>query len=349
MAIEERFVAPEAQPEEKVIGSNVFRPRSLEAFVGQPELKKRLSIFLQAASQRGDPLDHVLLSGPAGLGKTTLAHIVAREMHATLHVTSGPAIQRSGDLASVLSNLQERDVLFIDEIHRISRAAEEVLYTAMEDFVLDILMGKGPSARSLRLPLPAFTLVGATTRSGLLTNPLRDRFGITANLEFYGEDDLFDIVIRAGAALEMDIDGDGAREIARRARGTPRVALRVLKNVRDVAQVQSGGLVNQELARQALELLQVDRLGLDALDRKLMEMLVHRYRNFPVGLDTLAVTLGEQPDTVAEVIEPYLIKIGFLARTPRGRVATPQAFEYFGVRPPVSSDAGQAFLFESGE
>ncbi|MBI4872369.1 MAG: Holliday junction branch migration DNA helicase RuvB [Candidatus Riflebacteria bacterium] len=331
MAIEERLVSPQPKPEEQAAGASVLRPRTLEEFVGQEDLKRRLQIFLDAARQRGDPLDHVLLSGPAGLGKTTLAHIMANEMTATLHVTSGPAIQRSGDLASILSNLQRKDVLFIDEIHRISRPAEETLYTAMEDFRLDIVMGKGPAARTLRLPLPPFTLIGATTRTGLLTNPLRDRFGITANLEFYSDDDLVHIISRGGKLLGVVLDGAGTREIARRSRGTPRVALRVLKNVRDVAQVRSHGVVTRSVAREALDLLQIDEQGLDPIDRRLMDLLVNRYRDFPVGIDTLAVTLGEQPDTIAEVIEPYLIKIGYLARTPRGRVATPQAFTYFGV------------------
>ncbi len=343
MAIEEnkpRLVAPEPQAGDQAVGAGLLRPRTLAEFVGQDELKRRLRIFLDAALQRGDPLDHVLLSGPAGLGKTTLAHIVAKEMGATLHITSGPAIQRSGDLASIVSNIQKRDVLFIDEIHRISRPAEEVLYTAMEDFRLDIVMGKGPAARTLRLPLPPFTLIGATTRTGLLTNPLRDRFGITANLEFYSEDELVHIVARGGDLLGLKLDAEGTREIARRSRGTPRVALRVLRNVRDVAQVRNQGLVTRQVAREALDLLQIDELGLDPMDRRMMELLVFRYREFPVGLETLAVTLGEQPDTIAEVIEPFLIKVGFLARTPRGRVATPQAFVHFGVPPAAASAAG---------
>ncbi|MBI3890003.1 MAG: Holliday junction branch migration DNA helicase RuvB [Candidatus Wallbacteria bacterium] len=345
MVIDERIVSPEPQPvDQAASGAPGLRPKSLDEFIGQEDLKKRLRIFLEAARQRGEALDHVLLAGPAGLGKTTLAHIVAREMGANLHVTSGPAIQRSGDLASVLSNLQKNDVLFLDEIHRISRPAEEVLYTAMEDFHLDIVMGKGPAARTLRLPLPPFTLIGATTRSGLLTTPLRDRFGITANLEFYGDDDLLKIVRRGASLLGVELDPEGANEIARRSRGTPRVALRVLKNVRDVAQVRSHGLVNRRVAREALELLQIDELGLDPIDRRLMDMLVNRYRDFPVGLDTLAVTLGEQPDTISEVIEPFLIKIGFLVRTPRGRVATPQGLAHFGAPPRKATDE-QGHLF----
>ncbi|MBI2945750.1 MAG: Holliday junction branch migration DNA helicase RuvB [Candidatus Wallbacteria bacterium] len=330
MAIEERLVSPEPQPVDTLPGAPGLRPKSLDEFIGQEDLKRRLRMHLTAARQRGDALDHVLLAGPAGLGKTTLAHIVAREMGANFHVTSGPAIQRSGDLASVLSNLQKNDVLFLDEIHRISRPAEEVLYTAMEDFHLDIMMGKGPAARTLRLPLPPFTLIGATTRSGLLTPPLRDRFGISANLAFYSDDDLLLIVRRGAALLGLELDGDGAAEIARRTRGTPRVALRVLKNVRDVAQVRSHGIVNRQVAREALELLQIDDLGLDPIDRRLMDLLVNRYHQYPVGVETLAVSLGEQPDTISEVIEPFLIKIGLLVRTPRGRQATPEGMKRFG-------------------
>ena len=299
-----------------------LRPRRLAEFVGQTELKEHLQIVIEAARRRGQAVDHLLFAGPPGLGKTTLAGIAAAEMGVTLHVTSGPALERAGDLAAILTKLEPRDVLFVDEIHRLSRAVEEILYPAMEDFQLDIVVGKGPAASSIRLTLPPFTLVGATTRTGLLTTPLRDRFGMTYRLDYYGPDDLARIVHRSARILGVEIEPQAAEEIARRARGTPRVANRILRRVRDVAEVRYDGAVTLAVAREALDLLEVDGEGLERIDRELLRAIVHKFDGGPVGLSTLAVSLGEEPDTIEDVYEPYLLQLGLIQRTPRGRVVT---------------------------
>jgi Holliday junction DNA helicase RuvB len=312
-----------------------LRPRRLEEFVGQPRLKEHLEIVLGAARQRGQAADHLLFAGPPGTGKTSLAGIVAAEMQVGLRVTSGPAIERAGDLAAILTNLEDGDVLFVDEIHRLARVVEEVLYPAMEDFQLDIVIGKGPSARSIRLDVPRFTLVGATTRTGLITGPLRDRFGFVARLDYYEPEDLEMILARAARILGVPLEGDGAREIARRARGTPRIANRLLKRVRDFAQVRSDGVVDGQTARDALALFEVDALGLDKVDRSILKALCVGFGGQPVGLGTLAVAVGEEPDTVEDVYEPFLLKQGLIMRTPRGRVATARAFAHLDVAAPA--------------
>ncbi|HEY7438436.1 MAG TPA: Holliday junction branch migration DNA helicase RuvB [Acidimicrobiia bacterium] len=312
-----------------------LRPRRLDEFVGQPRLKEHLEIVLGAARQRGQAADHLLFAGPPGTGKTSLAGIVAAEMQVGLRVTSGPAIERAGDLAAILTNLDDGDVLFVDEIHRLARVVEEVLYPAMEDFQLDIVIGKGPSARSIRLDVPRFTLVGATTRTGLITGPLRDRFGFVARLDYYEPEDLEMILARAARILGVPLEGDGAREIARRARGTPRIANRLLKRVRDFAQVRSDGVVDGETARDALALFEVDALGLDKVDRSILRALCVGFGGQPVGLGTLAVAVGEEPDTVEDVYEPFLLKQGLIMRTPRGRVATARAFAHLDVAAPA--------------
>jgi holliday junction DNA helicase RuvB len=316
-----------------------LRPRKLAEFVGQPEVREHLDIVLTAARGRSQPADHVLLAGPPGLGKTTLAGIVAAEMGAGLRVTSGPALVRAGDLAAILTDLAEGDVLFIDEIHRLGRAVEEILYPAMEDFQLDIVLGKGPAARSLRLDLPPFTLVGATTRTGLITGPLRDRFGFVARLDFYDSPDLESIVRRAARILGVDIDSDGCREIARRSRGTPRIANRLLKRIRDYAQVKGDGVVDAATATAGLALFGVDEAGLDKVDRAILGALCQRFGGGPVGLSTLAVSVGEEPETVEDVYEPYLLQLGLLMRTPKGRVATAGAWAHLGVEPPEGGAA----------
>ncbi|MBK9693824.1 MAG: Holliday junction branch migration DNA helicase RuvB [Elusimicrobia bacterium] len=318
-----RPVGPELLGGEEPVDT-ALRPKRLADFVGQDKLKKNLSVFIQAARQRNEPLDHCLFSAPPGLGKTTLAHIIAQEMGVGLRQTSGPVLERVGDLAAILTGLKEGDVFFIDEIHRLNHAVEEALYPAMEDFALDIIIGQGPSAKTIKLPLPRFTLVGATTRAGLLTGPLRDRFGIVAHLDFYDEADLGVIVERSSALLNAPIDGEAAREIAHRARGTPRVANRLLRRVRDFATVETGGRIVPAVARQALDALEVDRVGLDAIDRKILSTLITKFAGGPVGADTLSVAVSEQRDTLEDVYEPFLIKAGFLLRTPRGRVATPR-------------------------
>ncbi|HND63505.1 MAG TPA: Holliday junction branch migration DNA helicase RuvB [Elusimicrobiota bacterium] len=328
-----RPVAPAAQDGEPPLDA-ALRPKKLDDFVGQDKLKRNLSVFIGAAKKRKEALDHCLFSAPPGLGKTTLAHIIAEELGVGLRQTSGPVLERVGDLAAILTSLKDGDVFFVDEIHRLNHSVEEALYPAMEDFCLDIIIGQGPSAKTIKLPLPRFTLVGATTRAGLLTGPLRDRFGIVATLDFYEESDLAVIVQRSSRLLNAAIDPEAAGEIAHRARGTPRVANRLLRRVRDFADLESGGRIVPAVARQALDALEVDREGLDAVDRKILHALLTKFGGGPVGVDTLAVAVSEQRDTVEDVYEPYLIKAGFLARTPRGRVATPRAWAHLGLPAP---------------
>ena len=336
----EELLSPDRDPEnDEVVVEVGLRPRSLEEFVGQAELKGHLRVMLEAARRRGQAADHFLFAGPPGLGKTTLAHIVATEMQAELHVTSGPALERAGDLAAILTKLEPGDVLFIDEIHRLARAVEEVLYPAMEDFELDIVLGKGPAARSIRLELPRFTLVGATTRTGLITGPLRDRFGLTARLDYYEADDLTDIVTRAAGILEVDLDDDGASEIARRRRGTPRIGNRLLRQVRDFAQVERSGVVDGTVARDGLAFFGVDSLGLDKPSREILVALCRRFDGGPVGLKTLSIAVSEPEDTVEDVYEPFLIQQGLLLRTPKGRVATATAYAHLGVEAPPAPES----------
>lgn len=308
-----------------------LRPRRLSEYIGQDQVKQNLSIFIQAAVSRGESLDHVLLYGPPGLGKTTMAGIIANELGVSFRVTSGPAVERPGDLAAILTNLGEKDVLFIDEIHRLPRGVEEILYTAMEDYALDIIIGKGPSARSIRLDLPRFTLVGATTRAGALTSPLRDRFGVICRMEYYEKEHLMCIVKRAAEILNIAIDDRGAQEIARRSRGTPRVANRLLKRVRDYAQVIGDGVITDTIADQALAMLEVDKCGLDKTDRRLLDAIITKFNGGPVGLDTLAAAISEETETIEDVYEPFLLQLGLLNRTPRGRIATAAAYRHMGI------------------
>lgn len=328
----DRIVSASRQAEDDQQLEYGLRPQSFEEYIGQDKIKEKFAIYIRAARERGEPLDHVLLYGPPGLGKTTLAHIIAREMGVNIRTTSGPAIERPGDLAAILTNLSRGDVLFIDEIHRLSRIVEELLYPAMEDFALDIIIGKGPGARSLRLELPPFTLVGATVRAGMLTSPLRDRFGVVDRLEFYSMEELQQIITRASRLLNIEVKPEGAREIARVSRGTPRIANRLLKRVRDFAQIKADNIITMDVSKEALQMLQLDRLGLDEIDRRLLITLFEKFNGGPVGLDTLATAISEQPETLEDVYEPYLMKLGFLKRTPRGRVITEAACSYLNLR-----------------
>lgn len=318
--------------EEDVRSEQNLRPQSLDEYIGQKKTKENLKVYIQAAKQRGDALDHVLFYGPPGLGKTTLAGIIANEMGVNIKITSGPAIEKPGEMAAILNNLQEGDVLFVDEIHRLNRQVEEVLYPAMEDYAIDIVIGKGAAARSIRLDLPKFTLIGATTRAGLLTAPLRDRFGVVHHLEFYTEKELETIILRSARVLNVEIDASGAAELAKRSRGTPRLANRLLKRVRDFAQVRYDGRITGEVASFALDLLEVDSCGLDQTDRKILNVMIEKFLGGPVGLDTLAAAIGEDSGTIEEVYEPFLIKNGFLMRTPRGRVVTERTYQHLGIR-----------------
>jgi Holliday junction DNA helicase RuvB len=334
----DQFKNSEAVSGEEENFERALRPKELVDYVGQEKIREQLEIFIGAAKKRKEPLDHLLLFGPPGLGKTTLAHIIANEMGVNLKQTSGPVLEKTGDLAALLSNLEANDVLFIDEIHRISPVIEEILYPAMEDYRLDIMIGEGPSARSVKLELPPFTLIGATTRAGMLTNPLRDRFGIVSRLEFYTNDELAKIVLRSARLLETTIDKKGSSELAKRSRGTPRISNRLLRRVRDYADIKAEGEINEKIANQALKMLDVDLIGLDFMDRVFLKAIIEKFSGGPVGLDNLAAAIGEEKETIEDVIEPYLIQQGFLMRTPRGRVATPQTYKHFGITMPKNNN-----------
>ena len=330
MELDDRIISGDMQNEDSFQETSI-RPRILDEYIGQTKVKENLKIYIEAARERREALDHVLLYGPPGLGKTTLANIIANEMDVNIHITSGPAIEKQGDLAAILTNLSEHDVLFIDEIHRLSHTVEEILYPAMEDYAVDIILGKGPSARSIRLDLPKFTLVGATTKAGSMTGPLRDRFGVISRLELYTKEDLVTIVKRSAGILGVKIDEEGAAQIASRSRGTPRIANRLLKRVRDFAQVMSDGVITGEIADNALTRIEVDKIGLDSTDRNVITTMIKTFGGGPVGLDTLAATTGEDANTIEDVYEPYLLQLGFINRTPRGRVVTKLAYEHFGI------------------
>lgn len=334
----DRHISPQRKTEDKGL-DGLIRPQRLSEFTGQEKLKTNLAILIEAAQARQDPLDHVLFHGPPGLGKTTLAHVIANEMNVNIRITAGPAIERAGDLAAILTNMRAGDILFIDEVHRLGRAVEEILYPAMEDFVLDIVVGKGPGAKNVRLKLPRFTVIGATTRLALLTAPLRTRFGALYRMDFYEQEAIESIVVRGAGILRVPVDAPGAAEIARRSRGTPRVALRLLRRVRDYVQVRAEGQITAETAVAALDLMEIDELGLDDLDRRVLRTIIEKFGGGPVGLETIAASISEEPDTIMDVVEPYLLQLGFLERTARGRIATPHAYKHLGVTAATGDDS----------
>ncbi len=332
--MEDRIISPSSKDEDIKIDSSI-RPKKMADFVGQKKVKQNLDIFMTAAKKRGEPIEHVLFYGPPGLGKTTLSHIIAAEMNANVRITSGPAIERSGDLAAILTNLADGDVLFIDEIHRLNKVVEEILYPAMEDFALDLVVGKGPSARTLRIDLPKFTIIGATTRYNLISSPLRDRFGSTWRLDFYTDEDIAKIIQRAAKILNFNIDEDSSKTIASRARKTPRIAIRLLKRVRDFADIKNKGKINSSVSQEALAMLDVDHLGLDEIDRRILQIIIEKFKGGPVGLNTLAASIGEDIGTLEDIYEPFLMQLGFLSRTPKGRTVTESAYKHLDIIPPV--------------